>query len=117
MLLNDAIRRSQNWTAKLIIKDPADPHGYGRRDLGGAGTLYMWTMGHSNPIVICGYTTDMPKPDQTLKCICGKSHNFPAGKGRLLFDVAHDDRWEPCFPMDVLDVLARDPLPPMTDKK
>lgn len=117
MLLNDAIRRSENWTAKLSVKDPSDPHGWGRRTLEGFGTLYMWTLGHSTPLVICQFVSDLPPPEKKLRCICGDTHDFPAGQGRLLFDVAHDDRWEPVFPMEVLDALARDPLPPMTDKK
>jgi hypothetical protein len=108
----EAIHLSKNWTAKLVIKDPSDPHGWGKRTVDGFGTLYMWTLGHSTPLVIAQRVEDEVKPDKALKCICGSHHDrpFPAGQGRLLFDVAHDDRWEPCFPMgpeDTLDALAR----------
>lgn len=111
MKLDEAIRRSTNWTAKLIIKDQADPLGWGTRPEGSFGTLYTWTYGHSNPRMTCNFTHERPDDDKTLRCICGESHGFPAGQGRLLFDIAHDERWEPIFPMEVLDVLARgDPM-------
>lgn len=110
MDLQTAIQSSGNWTAKLVIKDPSDPHGLGVRTVDGFGTLYMWTPGHSTPMVICQRVEDsQANKANPLKCICGSHHDapFPAGKGRLLFDVAHDDRWEPVFPMEPLDVLAR----------
>lgn len=109
MLLEEAQRRSDNWSATLSITDPTDPFAGRSPELaGGLAAVYIWTYGHSVPLVVYSATWGNPEPAKQLKCTCGEHHGFPAGQGRMLFDLAHDDRWMPSFPIDVLDAMSRD---------
>lgn len=115
MKLEDAWNLCHWWQAKLIIKDQNDPLCWGRADPQGFGTLYMWTMGHTVPMLQCQYGCDLPAEEDQDTCVCGDKHGFPKVLAtqenyELWARLQADDRWEPVHGMSILDAMIREPL-------
>lgn len=106
MTPSDAANLSKNWTGKLVIKDPQHPCAFGTITEDGFGVLYMWTLGHTVPRMICQYTNELPDRDNQLKCVCGEYHDFPDDR-KLLFKLYTSQDWEPIFASHPLEDLAR----------
>jgi len=121
MNLQDAFQLCGWFAAKLIIKDPADPLGWSKVEPHGFGTLYMWTMGHTVPMLQCQQMDEMPSEAEQEVCICGKPHGFPAMMKKngefdpkilgLWRSLTLDERWEPVNPITILDAMIRDQPP------
>jgi len=107
--LNDAIQLCDKWSAKLIIRDPDSPLRWGTITKDGFGTMYIWTMGHTAPMMQCQYTDDKPAEADQDVCYCGRPHGFPKGQRELLYGIALSEDWEPVWPITVLDALIREP--------
>jgi len=119
--LEDAWWLCEWWQAKLIITDPDDPLCWGRAEPNGFGTLYMWTMGHTVPMLQCQFMSDMPPKKAQDTCVCGDKHGFPKVLANeknyeLWCRLQMDERWEPVCGMTILDALIRKPLGEETDE-
>lgn len=119
MRLQDAWALCQAGQAKLIVRDEADPLCWGSATRDGFGTLWMWTLGHTVPMLICQYTDEKPDEADQEECVCGEKHGFPSMRdeeGHLTEDgyklwamLSSDERWEPVFAMTVLDAMVHEP--------
>ena len=85
MRLNDAIDLSANWSAQLVITDPTDKCGFGTNT--DFGTLYIWVMGHTHPVMQTGWVKEQPAAADSEVCVCGEKHGFPSGRAELLQDI------------------------------
>jgi len=105
--------------AKLIIKDPADPLAWGTGiSATEFGTLYMWTKGHTVPMLVSNFRDDLPRGADQEVCVCGKRHGFPSMRNKrgafrrkpyeLWSKLTLDERWEPVNPITILDALIRE---------
>ena len=92
MYVADAIALDPEKRAKLIIKDPNDPCGWGTVTEDGFGTLYIAVMGHSAPIMICQYEHEKPTKKEQMVCSCGGKHGFPNDR-ELLFRLHRHTGW------------------------
>ena len=104
------------------IKEQDDPLAWGQVSPKAFGTLYMWTQGHTAPMMQCERVPDMPAEEDQEVCVCGKTHGFPSMRNEDgSFNVAawerwsrlqEDERWEPVSPITILDAMIREPGDP-----
>ena len=124
MRLQDAWALCKVGHAKLIIKDQDDPLSWGPCTPDSYGTLYMWTRGHTVPMMQYERVDAMPSEAEQEVCVCGKPHGFPAMRNEdgsftpvtrgfeLWHQISLDERWEPVFTMTVLDAMIHEPTEP-----
>lgn len=120
MRLHDAWALCEAGHAKLIIKDQNHPLCWGTADARGFGTLYMWTRGHTVPMLQCQRVDELPPEAEQEQCVCGDTHGFPTMRDeegrladvrghRLWLELTNSNLWEPVFAMTILDAMVKEP--------